>query len=64
MSSDTPNLRNSVERLKTLSKNLFNKSPKEVGEVYLAAVGLLVHLKKDQATIHTRRWVFRSNARV
>lgn len=61
-SPDTPNLQNSVKRLKTLSKNLFNKSPKEVGEVYLAAVGLLVHLTKDQATIHSQRYVFRRNA--
>ena len=55
MSTEEPNLKKSVERLKFLSHNIFKKSPKDVGEAYLAAVGLLVHLKKDQSTLHCRR---------
>ena len=40
-----------VSTLKSLSRNLSYKSPSHIADVYLAAIGLLCHLKIDQATL-------------
>lgn len=54
-----PDLDRCVETLESISRDAPTKaSPKTIAELYLAAVGLLCHLKADQVTLRERRYVF------
>jgi hypothetical protein len=53
-----PDLDHCVETLESISRDVPTKaSPKTIGELYLAAVGLLCHLKADQVTLRESRYV-------
>ena len=56
--SGYPDLVHCVETLQSISRDVTLKGPpKTIGELYVAAVGLLCHLKLDQATLRRRRCV-------
>ena len=57
MTESPPNLDITVQTLKTLSRSLSSNAPRKVADVYLAGIGLLCHLKDDQATLHRIRYV-------
>jgi hypothetical protein len=50
-----PDLDHCVQILQSLSKDIHSKPPKGVGEIYVAAVGLLYHLKLDQVALQEIR---------
>ena len=52
MPVQAPNLMESAQRLKSINKTTLETSPKDIAEVYVAAIGLLTLLKKDQATLN------------
>jgi len=60
MTESPPNLDITVPRLKALSRGLSNNAPRKIADVYLAGIGLLCHLKDDQATLHRIRYVIRN----
>jgi hypothetical protein len=47
------NLDKRCRTLKSISRNLSSRSPSHVADIYVAAIGLLAHLKVDQATLQT-----------
>ena len=44
-----PDLDHCVQTLQGIPRDISSKPPKNMGELYVAAVGLLYHLKVDQA---------------
>lgn len=48
-----PDLHDAVKVLENISRDTHLKTPKAVGEIYLASLALLYHLRLDQATIRT-----------
>ncbi|CAJ1967202.1 unnamed protein product [Cylindrotheca closterium] len=50
-----PDLHHAVSVLQNISRDTHLKSPKAIGEIYLASLALLYHLRLDQATIHMIR---------
>jgi hypothetical protein len=55
MMDPSPELDQSIQKLKKLSHHLSSNSPKVLAEVYLASIALLVNLKVDQATLQKTR---------
>eukprot|EP00980_Cylindrotheca_fusiformis_P019888 scaffold7000_cov132-Cylindrotheca_fusiformis.AAC.1 len=55
MAKRPPDLHDAVNVLEALSPDIPNKTPKAIGEIYVASLALLYHLKVDQATIRTIR---------
>jgi hypothetical protein len=55
MMDPSPELDQSIQKLKKLSHHLSSNSPKTLAEVYLASIALLVNLKVDQATLQKTR---------
>lgn len=55
MAKRPPDLHHAVKVLENLSRDTPNKTPKAIGEIYVASLALLYHLKLDQATIRTIR---------
>lgn len=52
-----PDLEQSTQRLKSISRDLPQSSfPKLIANVYLGAIGLLLHLKKDQRILLELRY--------
>lgn len=51
-----PDLHHAVKVLTSINSQ--NKTPKEIGEIYVASLAILYHLKLDQATIRSIRSVF------
>jgi hypothetical protein len=52
-----PDLDGCIENIESLSGDKF-KSTKNVGQLYVAAIGLVYHLRLDQETIFSIRYVF------
>jgi hypothetical protein len=52
-----PNLDDSIRQLKEVSQDVSQSHPKKIAELYVAAIGLLCHLKVDQQTIFRVRCV-------
>lgn len=60
--SRQPELDHCVQILQSLPRDLSSRPPKTIGEVHVAAVGLLYHLKVDQAALQKIRCeIFRWN---
>jgi hypothetical protein len=52
-----PDLDDCIENIESLSDDKF-KSTKNVGQLYVAAIGLVYHLRLDQETIFSIRYVY------
>ena len=46
-----PDLDHCVQTLQSITRELSIKPPKNIGDIYVSAVGLLYHLKIDEATL-------------
>ena len=54
----TPDLDQSIQKIKAAGRDLAqNSSPKHIAAVYVAAIGLMYHLKRDQAHLQRIRYV-------
>lgn len=56
MAKRPPDLHHAVKILEGISRDTPSKTPKAIGEIYVASLALLYHLKLDQSAIRTIRY--------